>query len=562
MKRVHRIYLHYSSGRSILLFLLVVEHSAELVVPFLFGALVALLASGSADAHRILCLASLIVILNGLSILAEYLFRCRVAQETAAMATELKTETLRRFNTLDYECRERRSTGEWEQRIGGDSQSIASCSCPVISDLYGGVVMFILTAAMMLWGQSWFLLPIVMIGGLFWYVYRVNVSLLNKRSREMRECSYREFNTLLDTLSLMPIMRLFQVVPFLSRRYDAAAGTSKNAEIALARTSARYTGQIRGLMWITSGIALGLSLLLYMNGKINVEEVVAYDLLVSRVTAQLGQLVFCIPMLTRAAESIDALESVFGSYTEKYNSEYTANHEMEQVDELLRLEAVSFRYQDGNRYILSQVNWIIPRGSYISILGRNGEGKSTLIKLLLGELRPTSGRVAGSMKRPGYVPQVSAVFRGSLLDNLVLCNRKISRKDVEHIVRLTRLQPLCKRVGGLDGDICREQISGGELQRIGIARALLISPDLLVVDEITNNLDIANKTLIFRMLRELKHKCSIISISHDIETLSDSDECLFLSNGHLRPLKGNTTEERRQNAYKLIEHEYGEDSYL
>ena len=562
MKRVHQIYMHYSGGKAVLLFLLVLNHSSELLVPFLFGSLVALLASGSSDTHRIVCLGFLIFILNGLSVLIDYFFRCRVARETAMMAAKLKAETLRRFNTLNCEYRERRSIGEWEQRIGSDPQSIASCCCPVIADLYGGGVMFILTVAMVLWGQSWFLLPIVMIGGLFWYVYHVSISLLNRRSQEMRECSYREFNTLLDTLSLMPIMRLFQVVPFLSRRYDLAASASKSAEIALACTSARYTGQIRSLMWIASGVSLGISLLLYIGGIIGIEEVIAYDLLVSRVSAQLGQLVFCIPMLTRASENIEALESVFGSYTEKYNSECTVNREMERVDELLRLESVSFRYRDGNRNILSKIDWVIERGSYISILGRNGEGKSTLIKLLLGELLPTSGRVIGSMVRPGYVPQVSAVFCGSLLDNLVLCNRSILRKDVEHIVRLTRLQSLCERIGGLDKEICREQISGGELQRIGIARALLISPDLLVVDEITNNLDIANKILIFNILHSLKNKCAIISISHDIEAISDSDVCLFLSNGQLRPLTGNTLAEKRRYAYKLIEDEYEDASYL
>lgn len=552
MKRLYQLYLHYSGGRPVLLLLLLMRHGCGLAQPFLFGALIALLTFGDATVESVLIYAGGMVLLEGLSVFADYLFNCRVAQETSAMATQLKEVVLQRFHGLDYETREGTSVGEWEQRIGGDPQTVAGCSCPVFSDLHGAVVVFVLTVGIMLWGQPLFLIPVGVVAFLFRLVYRANKGVLLRRNKEMRECGYRERGTLLDTLSLMPLMRLFRVVPFLSRRYDKAVADSRDAEIASARTSAGYTGQIRGVMWVSGSAVLVLSLVLYAQGIIGIAEVVAYDMLVGQVSGQLGQLIFCIPMLTRGVESAAALESAFGNLTTACENRIVENPLPELSEQLLRLEGVRFRYRNGSRDVLCGLNWTLEQGQYISILGKNGEGKSTLIKLLLGELQPTDGKVCGLVKRPGYVPQASAVFRGSLGDNLTLCNRTISQQKVEAVVKQTRLHQLAERVGGLCGEISREQISGGELQRIGIARALLIEPDLLVVDEITNNLDMANKALIFRILQEMKHRCAIVSISHDIESLTDSDACLLLADGRLHVIEGDTPERKREYAYNMI----------
>lgn len=559
LKCLYQIYLHYSSGRLILFLLLLIRHGAGVAVPFIFGGLIALLTTGDASREQVVLYAGAMVVLEGVSVLADYLYNCRVAQETAMMSTQIKEVALERFHKLDYETRESKSVGEWEQRIGGDPQAVASCSCPVFSDLHGAVLVFILTTGIMLWGQPLFLIPVVVIVLLFRLIYHANKGVLLARNKEMRESSYRERSTLLDTLSLTPIMRLFGVVPFLSRRYNQAAADMRDAEIESATTSAGYTGQIRLVMWLSGAAVLVLSLVLYARGIIGIAEVVAYDMLVGQISGQLGQLIFCIPMLTRGVESAAALESAFGNLTQPSTNKAEENSPLEASERLLQLEQVKFRYQQGERDILRGINWSLERGQYISILGKNGEGKSTLIKILLGELKPTAGCVRGSVKRPGYVPQASAVFRGSLADNLTLCNRAIPRKNVEKIIEKTRLQGLVARIGGLDGEISREQISGGELQRIGIARALLIEPDLLVVDEITNNLDIANKALIFRVLQEMKQHCTIISISHDIEALADSDQCVLLSDGQLHDIEGSTPEEKREFAYGMIVKGYGHE---
>ena len=535
-----------------MLLLLLIRHGCGLVQPFVFGALVALLTSGLATWESMLFSAGAMVLLEGLSILAEYLFNCRVAKETAKMAAQLKVTVLERFHALDYETREGTSIGEWEQRIGGDPQTVAGCSCPVFSDLHGAAVVFVLSTGIILWGQPFFIIPIVIISLLLWWVYRANKEMLVKSNKEMRKCGYQEWGALLDTLSLMPIMRLFRVESFQSKRYIMFAVGSRDAEIASARISSGYTGQIRGLMWFSGSAVLVLSLVLYAHGIIGIAEVVAYDMLVGQISGQLGQLIFCIPMLTRGAESAAALESAFGNLTTACENRIVENPLPELSEQLLRLEGVRFRYRNGSRDVLCGLNWTLEQGQYISILGKNGEGKSTLIKLLLGELQPTDGKVCGLVKRPGYVPQASAVFRGSLGDNLTLCNRTISQQKVEAVVKQTRLHQLAERVGGLCGEISREQISGGELQRIGIARALLIEPDLLVVDEITNNLDMANKALIFRILQEMKHRCAIVSISHDIESLTDSDACLLLADGRLHVIEGDTPERKREYAYNMI----------
>lgn len=552
MSRLFTIYRRYAGGKVCLLALQLFKHSANLAVPFVFGSLISLLSSDTAEAKRYLPYAGALILLKGIEVLGEYWYKRREAEECAKMAKRLKNALFQRFQALDYETRENKGSGEWSQRIGMDSQIIANSTCPIFSDLHGAVLVFIVSVGIMMHNQPLFLLLMGIMAFLFWGVYRFNLSGIQEANKSMRQQSYKEHNTLLDIICLTPIIRLFKVGSFLEYRYCNAAAESKDTQIHAAYMSNRYVTHIKTLGWIAGALTLLLTLFLYSQGALGVAEVVSYDLLMMLITGQMSQLIFCIPMLARASETLSESEKVFGNLLHPVCSCVPCVIQNNSSNALLKFNQVVFHYQGCEKNVIDGVNWELGRNVYISILGKNGEGKSTLIKLLLGELQPTQGDIERNLIRPGYVPQQTAVFQASLRDNLTLCNPRISTQKVQDVIRITRLQALEERIGGMDAEICREQLSGGEIQRIGIARALMINPDVLVVDEITNNLDIANKELIFDVLKEMKRFCSIVSISHDIEALSDSDQCLFLCSGQLYRIDGKTPQEKREKAFDLI----------
>lgn len=559
MKRLYAIYRRYSARQGHVLVLQLLQYGATALAPFLFGRVIELLTQSPSLSVELLCCTAVMLSANGMAVGVEYAYRCLLARETAAMAYRLKEEMLKRFRTLSAEARDSKSAGEWEQRICSDVQGMAACSYPIFSDMHGAALTFLLMLGIVLCGQVLFLIPLALLILLFAAVYYTNRAELICNNKRLRECYYREHETLLDTLALMPIMRLFRVGSFLAGRYTGAAENTKQADVDSARVSARYAAQIQGLLWLFSTLVFLLCVCFYMMGKLSLASMIAYNMLLSKLAAQLSHLIFSIPHISRGAESVTAAEQQFGDLLHAFEGSSEQALQSSSEQEIFGMHGVSFRYSGSTEDIIRDLTWSIRPGQYISLLGRNGEGKSTLIRLLLGELHPTTGYLTGKVRTPGYVPQHSAVFRGSLADNLTLCNRTISTEQVENIIRLTRLQELCNRIGGTEGCISREQISGGELQRIGIARALLAEPDLLIVDEITNNLDIANKALIFHLLQELKHKCTIISVTHDIEAFADSDECLLLEHGRLNRIEGDTPQDKRDKVYQLITSQYGQD---
>lgn len=555
MKRLYSYYLSYSDSKILILFIVLVQYGASVAAPFVFGSLIESLTRDVCLHSTIACTVLLLVTLNAVGIFAERMYTCRVEKETARMALKLKEEALEVYHHMDAETRGSRSPAEWEHRIAVDSMTIASCACPLFSSFHGATISFLLTFGIVITERPIFILPCIICATLFSVLLKHRRSRLETLNRQCRVQSYREYTTLLDILSLKSVMRVFQVTPFLSKRYrdDAFAYSQKQVEATCF--TAAYTSEIRLLIWFTDSSVLVLSLYLFFRNIIGIDSLIAYGLLLNRITSQMGHLLYSIPQFSRGTECAAAMDE-YRQYAlpQKTESESPKISTELDKDELVRFCGAGFCYRGLTEPILKNLNVSIQRNEYTTIMGINGAGKSTLIKLLLGELQAGEGKIQSCVKRPGYVPQNIAVFRGTLRENLTLCNSTISPAAIDNVIRKTHLQSLVARIG-LDSQISQEQLSGGELQRIGIARALIIDPDLLVIDEVTNHLDIVNKELIFSFLKSLRSKCAIIAISHDAEALQDSDRCLLLKGGTLTTISGSTAEERRANLYRCLSHE-------
>lgn len=553
MKTLYRYYFAYSGAKFRILILQLIQYAIAVALPFFFGSLIAELSAQSCQIHILLIKITSISILNFLSIVIERHYACSIIQETASMELLLKEKALDAYQEMNEETCSRCSFGEWSQRISSDSSLIANCSVPVFSLIHGALIIFILTSSIILIDKPIYIVSIFICCVFFILLFKFRQERLMLLNQKYREQLYKEHTTLLDILALKSLMKVFRVIPFLSQRYRDDATEACEMGIQAACTSTIYTSEIQFLIWVTDSSVLALSVYLYMHDIIGVDSLIAYGLLLNRITGQLGQLLFRIPQLSRGVECVTAMEAYLKSGLPENQKVILENSLPHKEEILFKLKNVYFSYNFPQKLILNNICLSVKKNKYISILGRNGEGKSTLIKIILGLLKPSSGVIQNRVIRPSYVPQNVIVFRGSLWDNLTLCDVNIPAQAVEKAINQTRLQDLVNRIG-LNSTISQEQLSGGELQRIGIARALLINPDLLIVDEITNHLDILNKELIFNILKEQKERCTIISISHDSEAFEDSDECLLLSDGQLHPIEGTTGVEKRANLYHMLNH--------
>jgi ATP-binding cassette subfamily C protein len=225
---------------------------------------------------------------------------------------------------------------------------------------------------------------------------------------------------------------------------------------------------------------------------------------------------------------------------------------------------LSFTYNTSESETLKQISFEIPQGTQAAFIGVSGAGKSTLADLILGLLVPTSGEILVDGVKPtelierspgllGYVPQKPGMVSGTIAQNIAL-GVDVSEIDQERLARAISDAHLTDLISslpqGLETDIGKrkDELSGGQLQRIGLARALYSAPKLLVMDEATSALDADSENEINKALDEMRGKVTVILIAHRLNTIQRSDKVFLLEEGKISDfgtfqelLKGNET---------------------
>lgn len=194
---------------------------------------------------------------------------------------------------------------------------------------------------------------------------------------------------------------------------------------------------------------------------------------------------------------------------------------------ILQLQEVNLQFSGHS--ILKNITLEILPNEMVSLIGLNGSGKTTLLKLMMGIYKPTSGRVINRAKRIGYVPQKFEFDRTipfSVKELLKTYNhasesairKKLQEVDAEMLIN--------KPIGSL---------SGGEMQRVLIANALLSKPDLLLLDEPTSGLDVAGEKDFYCLIDEIykKYKIAIVMVSHDVYMVFNHAQKIFCVDHHL-----------------------------
>ncbi len=202
---------------------------------------------------------------------------------------------------------------------------------------------------------------------------------------------------------------------------------------------------------------------------------------------------------------------------------------------------LEFKYENSEKYILKNFDLKISAGKITGIKGSTGSGKSTIVNLMSGLIFPTSGSLSidqinyntidiNSLHRIiGYVPQNIYLMDTSIKNNITFGAENISNEEIKNVLRKTNLEEfinsLPSKIETLIGEKS-SKISGGQAQRIGIARALIKQPSILILDEATNSLDIKTEDQILQGIKKLKDEITIVIISHNENSLKICDKII------------------------------------
>ncbi len=308
---------------------------------------------------------------------------------------------------------------------------------------------------------------------------------------------------------------------------------------------------------------------LAVKGFIRVGDIVLYQTYFSSILGDLTNAINVYPQIVKGFDSINSVTEILSAEDVEEN---TGKLIMNEVEGDFIFDNITFRYEDGKEDVLKDFNLHVKKGENIAFVGESGGGKSTLLQLVVGFLKPTIGHLLvdghdieeinlrSYRKHIAMVPQNTVLFSGSIKDNITY-GMEVSDETLEKIIEAACLKEVIEKLpDGINTNVGEhgDMLSGGQKQRISIARALIRNPKVIILDEATSALDNKSEIHVQKAMRNLMKDRTTFIVAHRLSTIKDVQKIVLIDGGKI--VEQGTYEElirKKGEFYKLA----GEKSY-
>ena len=481
---------------------------------------------------------------------------CKGAMTTeVSMNRDLRNAAFNHLQTLSFSYFNQNSVGYIHSRVMSDTSRIGGLVSWTLMDcvwhtsyLIGAVaVMLVINVRLALMVTA--ILPLMVI---FFSLFQRKLILANRQIRELNSRITGDFN---EAITGAKTIKTLTIEDRMAKDFVADTQEYRNTSVRAAR--------LRGGFSVTMHMAssLALAIVLWQGGLIAASEVGTFSMFMSYAQGMMEPvrwIVDAISDIITTQVNIERLTRLLGTPSdvsdtpeviEKYGDSFNPRREnWEPIRGDIAFEDVSFRYPDGDEYVLEHFSLEIPFGSNIAIVGETGAGKSTLVNLVCRFFEPTSGRVLidGRDARErsqlwlhsaiGYVLQLPHLFSGTIRENLLYGNPNATDEEIARALELVSADEVVARMDkGIDTDVGEggDLLSTGEKQLISFARAILADPRILVLDEATASVDTLTEQKIQSAIDTVIRGRTSIVIAHRLSTVRNADLILVVNDGKI-----------------------------
>jgi len=511
--------------------LLVAQTVAGIAIPFATGQFIDALVAGRPAVHPFLKLAALSVAsAAGSASLQRFILR-------HARRIELKLQNEILESAMDFAPHELSSLpgGELVAKLTRDASAVGG----FVSGLYPRLLAALVTmfaAGFALHSRS----TALSIAFVAFIPFAVALFLpfarrFSQNSRIVRTRSDQSYIALFDFFRTLPFLRTLDAERRFADSPRDALSALNGGNSATDSLSVAFGALLGAILVVGQVVVLGVAGTFAAKGSIPVGDIVVYQMLFMTAVQSVQGIVSLLPEAATLREAVDSLQEALAHPKARKGGRKPGKIET------IEFRKVTFAYP-GGKPVIKDFSGVFRAGRAVALVGANGTGKTTLLKLAVGALEPQSGELLVNgipmsdmdmgdfRRRIGVVFQDSLVVSGSIRDNVTLRDPAFGASVVENAAAASGLDEVARKLpAGFDTrvGIGGQSLSGGECQRLAIARALARDPGLLVLDEATNHLDAAARAAFGRLLRKLAPERIVLVVTHDDAVADLCDEKIF-----------------------------------
>lgn len=365
-------------------------------------------------------------------------------------------------------------------------------------------------------------------------------------SETLHSASAERNSVLIESLVGLSTLKVLNAEGQMQRRWEQSAAFLDRVAVKLRLLA---SGNLNVALWAqqlvnVSIIVLGVYLI--TAGQLTLGGLIAATMLSNRAMAPVGQVAGLLTQYHNARTALNALNDVMAQPVERpADKRFSAT---DGIAGAVSFQHLSFTYPSRETVALSDINIVIEPGERVAILGRVGSGKTTLSRLLLGLYEPEKGAVlidsvdlrqldpAVIREHIGYVAQDVTLFNGSLRDNLMMAAPQATQAELDSAIAFADLSDFVHRhPQGYEMNVGErgEALSGGQRKAVALARAILRSPAVLLLDEVTGSMDHQSEATILRNLKALGRDKTLLFTTHRTAMLELAERIIVLDSGQV-----------------------------
>ena len=496
--------------------------------------------------------------LLAVQVISNFISGCNSGRIEMYLNRDMRRASFNHLQTLSFSYFNQNSVGYIHSRVMSDTSRIGELIAWGLMDSIWQLT-YVFSSIVIMFAMNWriclLVLVIVPLATLAVAFFQRHLVRLNRRVREINSQITSGFNegiTGAKTTKTLVSER---------RMEEDFTGVSRD----MTRTGVR-AAHYRSLLIATISFAsyIALALVLYRGGKLTISGVIelgtlaAFTSYAMNLMEPIRWIVYTITGLISTQVNIERFTRLMETESdvadspeviEKYGDSFHPKKEnWEPLHGDVEFRDVSFKYPDGDEYVLEHFNLKVPQGTNVAIVGETGAGKSTLVNLACRFFEPTSGQILidGRDARErsqlwlhsniGYVLQTPHLFSGTVRENLLYGKPDATDEEIEAAVKSVSADQVIARMDkGYESDVGEggDLLSTGEKQLISFARAILSDPRIFVLDEATSSIDTVTEKLIQEAIEHLMRGRTSFVIAHRLSTIRQADVILVVQDGKI-----------------------------